>query len=401
MSIADAHASYLDHLACSRCGESCSPDTLQTICPNCGRPLLARYDIDAARSKLDRDRLAARHDRMWNWRELLPVRDPAHIVYLGEGGTPLLHARRVGEMLGLRRLWIKDEGLNPTGTFKARGMATAVSRALELGVRELVVPTAGNAGGAAAAYAARGGITVRVYMPRDAPLANRLEVEAAGAQVILVDGLISDAGQLAACHAAAHGWFDLSTLREPYRVEGKKTMGYEIAQQLGWRAPDVVIYPTGGGTGLIGIWKAFDEMQALGWIDGGRPRLMAVQATGCAPVHRAFHSGADGCERWPDAYTQAAGLRVPKPFADALILDVLRQTGGSAVVVSDDAMRQAQDLLGRREGLSAGLEGAATVAALTPLLAAGLIQADECIVCLNTGSNLKQAQPPQTGRVDG
>ncbi len=401
MSISDAHASYLDHLACSHCGETCSPDTLQTICPNCGRPLLARYDIDAARAELDRDRLAARPDRLWNWRELLPVRDPAHVVYLGEGGTPLLHARRIGQTLGLPRLWIKDEGLNPTGTFKARGMATAVSRALELGVREFVVPTAGNAGGAAAVFGARGGAAVHVYLPKDAPLANRLEAEAAGAEVILVDGSIGDAGELAASQAAEHGWFDLATLREPYRVEGKKTMGYEIAQQLGWCAPDVVIYPTGGGTGLIGIWKAFDEMRALGWIDERRPRLIAVQAEGCAPVSHAFQAGASSCERWPDAHTQAAGLRIPKPFADTLILDVLRRSGGSVVVVSDDAMQRAQDLLSRREGLSASLEGAATVAALTTLLTAGLIQADECIVCLNTGSNLKQAQPPRTNRADG
>ena len=396
----DRHTSYLDHLACSHCGATYTPDSLQTTCPACGRPLLARYNLDATRAKLDRDRLVARPDRMWNWRELLPVRDPEHIVYLGEGGTPMFHARRLGEMLGLPRLWIKDEGLNPTGTFKARGMAAAVSRAMELGAREFVVPTAGNAGAAAAAYGARGGARVHVYMPKDAPLENRADVEAAGAEVILVDGLISDAGALAAIHAKERGWFDLSTTREPYRVEGKKTMGYEIAHRLGWRAPEVVVYPTGGGTVLIGIWKAFEEMQALGWLDAHRPRMVAVQAEGCAPVHRAFQTGAGRCEAWPAAHTDAAGLRVPKPFADEMILDVLRRSGGTSVVVSDGAMRDAQKCLSRREGISACLEGAATVAALAALLEAGLLQAGEQIVCLNTGTNLDRALPTRDG-VDG
>jgi threonine synthase len=338
---------------------------------------------------------------MWNWRELLPVRDPQHIVYLGEGGTPMFHARRLGERLGLPHLWIKDEGLNPTGSFKARGMAAAVSRAIELGVREFVVPTAGNAGAAAAAYGARGGATVHVYMPQDAPLTNWADAQMAGAEVIRVDGLINDAGRLAAAHAKERGWFDLSTTREPYRVEGKKTMGYEIAHQLGWRAPDVVLYPTGGGTGLIGIWKAFEELQALGWIDARRPRLVAVQAEGCAPVHRALQAGADRCDAWPAAHTDAAGLRVPKPFADEMILDVLRRSGGASVVVSDGAMRDAQECIGRREGISACLEGAATVAALRALLEAGLFQVDEQIVCLNTGTNVHRALSPPKDGVDG
>ena len=345
--------------------------------------------------------MAARPDRMWNWRELLPVRDPQYIVYLGEGGTPMFHARRLGETLGLPHLWIKDEGLNPTGSFKARGMAAAVSRAIELGVREFVVPTAGNAGAAAAAYGARGGAPVHVYMPQDAPPANRAGAQTAGAEVILVDGLINDAGRLAAAYAKERGWFDLSTTREPYRVEGKKTMGYEIAHQFGWRAPDVVLYPTGGGTGLIGIWKAFEEMQALGWIDARRPRMVAVQAEGCAPVHRALQAGAERCDAWPAAHTDAAGLRVPKPFADEMILDVLRRSGGASVVVSDGAMRDAQECIGRREGISACLEGAATVAALRALLEAGLLQADEQIVCLNTGTNLHTALPPPKDGVDG
>jgi len=403
MPVSGNHTSYLDHLVCSDCGEVHSSDSLQTTCTNCGAPLLARYMLDKARAELDRDRLAARSDRLWNWRELLPVRDPARIIHLGEGGTPLLHARRLGETLGLSNLWIKDEGLNPTGSFKARGMAAAVSRAIELGAREFVVPTAGNAGSAASAYGARSGATVHVYMPKDAPGVNRVQVQATGGEVILVDGLINDAGKLAASQAREHGWFDLSTTREPYRVEGKKTMGYEIAQQLGWRAPDVVVYPTGGGTGLIGIWKAFEEMQALGWIDTRRPRMIAVQAEGCAPVQRALQTEANHCEPWPNAHTDASGLRVPKPFADKLILATLHESGGAAVTVSDADMRRAQDLIGHREGVSACLEGAAAVAGLTPLLESGQVRPDEFIVCLNTGTHLAQAAPPksQQSNVDG
>jgi len=323
---------------------------------------------------------------------LLPLRDPARALYLGEGGTPLFRAPRLGATFNLPHLWIKDEGLNPTGTFKARGMAVALSRALELGAREFVVPTAGNAGGAAAAYGARGAARVHVYMPKDAPAANRVEAEVAGAEVTLVDGLIDDAGKLAAHRARERDWFDLSTLREPYRVEGKKTMGYEIAQQLGWRLPDAILYPTGGGTGLIGMWKAFAEMETLGWIAGRRPRLIAVQAEGCAPVYRAFHAGADRCKLWPNAQTAAAGLRVPKPFADRLILQTLRESGGTAVTVSDDAMRQAQHLISRYEGIAACLEGAATIAALNPLIQSGQLRPNEQIVCLNTGTRLKELQ---------
>jgi len=390
MPISKTDKTYLDHLACSDCGETTSPDALHTTCPSCGGPLLVRYDLDTARTELDRDRLAARPDRLWNWRELLPVRETAHIVDLGEGGMPLLEAQRIGQALGVMHLWIKDEGLNPTGSFKARGMAVAISRAIELGVRDFVVPTAGNAGGAAAAYSARGGARVRVDMPKDAPLANRAEAEAAGAEVVLVDGLISAASALAARHAREHGWFDLSTLREPYRVEGKKTMGYEIAHQLGWRVPDGIIYPTGGGTGLIGIWKAFAEMEALGWIDAKRPRMIAVQAEGCAPVYRAFHAGLNHCEMWADAHTEAAGLRVPRPFADKLILATLRDSGGTVVTVSDAAMKRAQHWIARHEGMSACLEGAATIAALDILIQSGQVRPDEWIVCLNTGSGLKE-----------
>ena len=393
MPVFDEHVSYLDRLDCPDCGAFFAPDALHTTCATCGGPLLARYDLTAARRELDRDRLGARPDRMWNWRELLPVRDARHIAYLGEGGTPLLRARRLGDALGLSELFIKDEGLNPTGTFKARGMSVAVSRAIELGARDFVVPTAGNAGGAAAAYGARVGAAVHVYLPADAPAANRLEAEAAGADVTLVDGLINDAGALAARHAEERGWFNLATTREPYRVEGKKTMGYEIAHGLGWRVPGVIVYPAGGGTGIIGIWKAFEEMSALGWIDAQRPRLIAVQADGCAPVHRAFQSGAERCELWPGARTDAAGLRVPKPFADRLILDALRRSGGTTLAVSDDDMRRAQSRLARDEGVSACLEGAATIAALGPLLASGALQTGDTIVCLNTGTHLKQAQP--------
>jgi threonine synthase len=323
------------------------------------------------------------------------------VTDLGEGGTPLLRAGRLGRALGMTDVWIKDEGLNPTGSFKARGMAVAVSRAVELGVREFVVPTAGNAGGAAAAYAARSGSRVHVYMPQDAPIVNRAECEFAGAEVILVNGLINTAGTQAARDANEHGWFDLSTLREPYRVEGKKTMGYEIARQLGWRMPDVVVYPTGGGTGLIGMWKAFDEMQALGWIGNSRPRMFAVQAEHCAPVYHAFHNGAERCELWPDARTEAAGLRVPKPFADQLILQVLRDSDGGAVVVGDDDMKRAQGLLARTEGMTACLEGAATIAAIESLLRTGQVRPDECVVCLNTGTHLKEPHTLRQGSVYG
>ncbi len=380
--------SSLDHLECPECRRTYPADTLQTICPECRSPLLARYDLGAVR-KLDRAVFFGRPATLWRWREVLPVRETEHIVTLGEGGTPLLPAPRLGSRLGLARLEIKDEGLNPTGTFKARGLGAAVSRALELGLKGFVVPTAGNAGGALAAYAARAGVKAHVFMPRDAPAANQSEVRMLGAELHLVDGLISDAGREASRLGQELGLFDVSTLKEPYRLEGKKTMGYEIAADRGWDLPDVILYPTGGGTGLIGIWKAFEEMEELGWIGPARPRMVAVQAEGCAPVVKAFEAGRPDCEFFAGAETVAAGLRVPKPFADRLILRVVRDSGGTAVRVTDEEMIEARSLIASQEGLMACLEGSATVAALRGLVASGWIRPDERVVCLNTGTGFK------------
>jgi threonine synthase len=324
---------------------------------------------------------------MWRWAELLPVRDPACRLTLGEGDTPLLRLERSARALGFDQLYLKDESLNPTGSFKARGLAAAVSKAVELGLGAFVIPTAGNAGGALAAYAALAGAEAHVFMPQDAPRVNQVEVRAAGADLRLVDGLINDAARLAAQEAAGAGWFDLSTFKEPYRVEGKKIMGYELAEAFGWRLPDVILYPTGGGTGLVGMWKAFTELETLGWIDSRRPRMISVQAEGCAPVARAFHSGSPRAEAWQNASTIAAGLRVPALFADRLILRALRESGGAAVTVSDAEILAAQQQLAREEGILAAPEGAATLAALPQLR--GLIRADESVVLFNTGSGLK------------
>ena len=382
--------SYLTHLDCPECGERFAADALQTFCRACSSPLLPRYDLARAAAELDRAALSARPRGMWRWRELLPVRDPAHIITLGEGDCPLLPLPRLGRELGLTRLTVKDESFNPTGSFKARGMAAAVSRALELGVRELVVPTAGNAGGARAAYAARAGLPAHIFMPADAPAANAIEVRVLGADLRLVDGLISDAGRLAAAQAAAHGWFDMSTLKEPYRLEGKKVMGYELAEHFGWTLPDVILYPTGGGTGLVGMWKAFEELSALGWLEStARPRLVSVQAEGCAPIVRAFAAGAERAAFFENAATLAAGLRVPGPFADRLILRALRDSGGTAVSVSDPAIQAAQRRLATTEGIFAAPEGAATLAALEQLVRAGWVQPDERVVLFNTGLGLK------------
>ncbi|RMF35352.1 MAG: threonine synthase [Chloroflexi bacterium] len=381
---------FLSFLECPECQATYDPHQLQTVC-RCGSPLLARYDLERVRAALSPDLLADRPADLWRYAELLPVQDPSQIVTLGEGGTPLLRANRLAEALGMSHLYIKDESGNPTGSFKARGLAMAVSRARELGVRSFVIPTAGNAGGALAAYAARAGLAAHVFMPADAPPINQIEVRLAGATLHLVEGLISDAGREAAAMVATEGGMDVSTLKEPYRLEGKKTMGYEIVEQMGWQVPDVILYPTGGGTGLIGIWKAMEEMAALGWIDGARPRMVAVQAAGCAPIVKAFHEGAEVSRPWPNAHTLAAGLRVPKALGDRLILRTLRESGGTAVAVSDDAILEAQRELAEREGLLACPEGAATLAALHQLLQEGWIAPHERVVLLNTGSGLKYA----------
>jgi threonine synthase len=348
------------------------------------------YDLENVRQHVDRDEISQRPKGMWRWRELLPVINEENIVFLGEGDVALLRVPNLGRELGLANLFVKDESTNPTGSFKARGLAAAVSKAKELGVKKVIIPTAGNAGGAMAAYAARAGLKAMIYMPRDTPRANVEESRMMGAAVELVDGLISDAAKLAGEKAQAEGWFDLSTFKEPYRVEGKKIMGYELAESFNWSLPDVIIYPTGGGTGLVGMWKAFAELEALGWLENTkRPRMVAVQADGCAPVIRAFEAGAASSDFWEDAHTIASGLRVPKSFADRLILSDLRESNGTAVAVSDEIILQAQSKLGRSEGIFAAPEGAATLAALESLIEQNWINPDESVVLFNTGSGLK------------
>jgi threonine synthase len=385
---------YALDLECSRCGRRFSLHELQTFCPDCTAALITRYDLNAARQHLDREALRARSRGMWRWRELLPLSDPANIVSLGEGDTPMVTTPRLGAALGLKNLSIKDESFNPTASFKARGLAAAISRAKELGVQTVIIPTAGNAGGAMAAYAARAGMQARIYMPKDTPYANVEESRIAGAQVIFVDGVISDAAKLANADSKNEGWFDLSTFKEPYRLEGKKVMGYEIAEFFHYQLPDVIIYPTGGGTGLVGIWKAIAELAELGWLETTkRPRMVAVQADGCAPVIKAFHAGKDFCDFWLNAHTKASGLRVPKSFADRLILSTLRESHGTAVAVSDEAIYESQSMLAKAEGLFVAPEGAATLAALKELILQKWVSPEENILLLNTGSGLKYLDP--------
>ncbi len=326
---------YLHHLECTACSAQFSADRARTICQKCGKVLYPRYDLDRARSEMRRDEIVRRAPTMWRFRELMPVEEPANIVTLGEGMTPLLPLPTVGRRLGLRHVFIKEEGLNPTGSFKARGLSAAVSKAKELGIRVVAMPSAGNAASAAAAYCARAGIDLIIVMPADAPQANKAECAVYGSQTYLIEGLITDAGRVIREGAEAQGWFDMSTLREPYRVEGKKTLGYELAEQFGWSLPDVVIYPTGGGTGIVGMWKAFEEMEQLGWIGPHRPRMVIVQAAGCAPMVRAYREGRGTAEPWQNAQTIAAGLRVPAAIGDYLILRAIRESGGAAYTVTD------------------------------------------------------------------
>jgi threonine synthase len=331
---------------------------------------------------------------MWRYAEFLPVRDRRHVVTLGEGGTSMFAMPRLGDLVGLPNLYVKDEGLNPTGTFKARGASAGLSRARELGARAVAMPTAGNAGGAWAAYGAHAGIAVHIAMPRDAPTVTQLECRLYGADLTLVDGLISDAGRVISIGIQKHGWFDVSTLREPYRVEGKKTMGLEIAEDLGWELPDVIVYPAGGGVGIIGIWKALQELAAIGWVQGSLPRMVIVQAAGCAPLVRAFHTGREESEFWEGAHTVAAGLRVPKALGDFLVLRALRESGGTAVAVEDEAILEATRLLARMEGLWACPEGAATLAGAMELRRQGWLRPRDRVVLINTGSGLKYPDLP-------
>ncbi len=380
--------SLLDHLECTACGGRFNADDLHTVCPDCAKVLFARYDLGAAQGLSPRD-LSGRTWTMWRYRELMPVRDEANIVTLGEGMTPLLRASRLGRAYGFDHLFIKEEGLNPTGTFKARGMSAALSRAKELGVSSVAAPSAGNAAGAMAAYGAAAGIETSVFMPADAPEINRLESHVCGAHVYLVKGLISDAARIVQRAGPKHRWFDVSTLKEPYRVEGKKTMGLEIAEQFQWQLPDAIIYPTGGGTGLIGMWKAFDELTQLGWIGERRPKMISVQAAGCAPIVQALLDGRSASEPWANAQTIAAGLRVPHAFADYLILRTIRESAGTAIAVTDAEILDAMRELARLEGLFLCPEGAATLAAFTHLAATGFLHPGERVVLFNTGSGLK------------
>ena len=381
--------SYLDHLECTQCGESFSHSQIIRTCPRCGKVLFARYDLPKLKREVDRDILLSRPPNMWRFSELLPVENPDSVISLGEGGTPLLEALNLGKKLGLKSLHIKDEGLNPTGTFKARGISAAVSRAGELGLTRLTMPSAGNAAGALAAYAARGGFEAHVFMPRDAPEANIKECNLMGSRLTLVDGLIGDAGRLSRDLAEEEGLFDMSTLQEPYRAEGKKTMGLELAMQLDWHMPDAIIYPAGGGTGIVGMWKGFYELLELGWVEGRVPRFVAVQAEGCQPLVKAFHEGSDYAQPWPNAHTIADGLRVPHPFADYLILRALRDSGGTAVVVRDQDMLDAMKEIATLEGVFPCPEGAATLVGLKRLLDSGAINPEETIVLMNTGSGYK------------
>jgi threonine synthase len=380
--------SAINHLECSRCQNRYERGKVHGLC-QCGGPLLVRYDLARLREEWSRESLRGRPTTMWRYAPALPVTNPESIVSLGEGMTPLLRAKRLGERFGASDLWIKDDGINPTGTFKARGMSCAISMCRELGVKKVAVPSAGNAAGAAAAYAAPAGIEAHIFMPRDVPRANYVECVTSGANVTLIDGLISDCARIVAQRKEAEGWFDLSTLKEPYRIEGKKTMGYEIAEQFDWVLPDAILYPCGGGVGIIGMWKAFEEMQALGWISAKRPKMIAVQASGCPPIVRAFEQGALASEFYENAQTLASGLRVPKALGDFLVLEAVRASGGTALAISDEEILQGVRELASTEGVFAAPEGGACMAACKRLLADGFFAPSDRVVIYNTGSGLK------------
>ena len=381
--------SYLTHLECTYCRAVYDADQLIRTCPADGKVLFARYDLESAANALPKERLASRPSTMWRYGEVMPVLDTKNIVSLGEGFTPLLRTERLASDIGVDELLVKDEGGNPTGSFKARGLSAAVSKAAELGVSRFTMPSAGNAAGALAAYTAAGGMEAHVFMPADAPVANRVECEAYGARLTLVDGFITDAGKMSADAASELDLFDVSTLREPYRAEGKKTMGYEIAEQMGWDMPDVIVYPTGGGTGIVGIWKAVAEMQEMGWITCKPPKMICVQAAGCSPIVNAFHEGERFAAPFPDPSTMAAGLRVPAAIGDYLVLEAVRESGGTAITVTDEEMIAGVKKLAEKAGIYAAPEGGATLAALEKLLALGAVGREERVLLLNTGAALK------------
>ncbi|HET6855404.1 MAG TPA: threonine synthase [Pyrinomonadaceae bacterium] len=388
------------HLECALCGLEHEARRLHNLCRACGKPLLVRYDLERSKTTLTRESLVARRPDLWRYREVLPVEKDENIISLGEGWTPLLRAQRLGKRVKVHELYIKDESQNPTQSFKARGMTTAVSMAKELGATKLAVPSAGNAGGALSAYAARAGLKSFIFMPRDTPRANVVECEQTGARVTLIDGLITDCGAEVARRKEKEGLFDVSTLKEPYRVEGKKTLGYELAEQMNWVLPDVIIYPTGGGTGLIGMWKAFAEMEQMGWIGSKRPRMVTVQAAGCAPIVQAFEEGKRFADEFPDAATTASGLRVPKAIGDFLILDALRESGGTAVAVTDEELIAATAEIGATEGIFCAPEGAACLPALRQLLETGEVTANDRVVLFNTGSGVKYIESFTTDDTD-
>jgi threonine synthase len=388
-------ATFVTHLECSLTGERYTADELHNL-SRAGRPLLVRYDLDAVRAALPRETLAARATDLWRWRELLPVRRTENVVSLGEVETPLIPIARSGGA----NVWVKDEGRLPTGSFKARGLVMAVAMAKELGVTRIAMPTNGNAGAALAAYATRVGIETIVFCPEDTPEVNVREIAAQGARVWRVNGLIDDCGAIVGKGAAEGRWFDFSTLKEPYRIEGKKTMGLELAAQLGWRLPKAIFYPTGGGTGLIGMWKAFDELERLGWIGSERPRMYAVQAAGCAPIVRAFEAGEEHADRWEDAHTVAAGIRVPRAVGDFLILRAVRESGGKALAVGDPAILAAVDSCARQDGLLLCPEGGATLAAYHQAVRDGEVDEDEEVVLFNCATGLKYPLPAADQRLD-
>lgn len=390
---------FFTHLECGYCGKIFDKDKIWNLCNECGKPLLAKYNIEKAKSVFTKEILKDRDKTLWRYWEMLPVNDEKYKLSLGEGYTPLSRAKKLGDLFGIENLFIKDEGLNPTTSFKARGLCLAISKAFEFGIKEVSIPSAGNAAGAMSAYAALAGIKSFVFMPKDVPQPFIAECKALGAEVTLVDGLITDCGKLAAESVKKFGRFDVSTLKEPYRIEGKKTMGYEVAEQMNppdgrtsWKLPDVIIYPTGGGTGLVGMWKAFDEMEKLGWIDSKRPRMVTVQSDGCAPMVKAFNEGKEFAETWIGAKTIADGLRVPAAVGDFLILRALRESNGIAVAVSDEEIFDCTILIGKKEGIFTAPEGGATLAALKNLLNSGWIKNDESVVLFNTGSGHKYFQ---------
>jgi threonine synthase len=391
---------FVSHVECTVCGHRHDPKRVLSVCEQCGQMLAVRYDLDRVRSSVTREALRSRPPGMYRLRELTPLGAEEDPVTLGEGGTPLLPLPRLAAHLGLRHLWGKDEGQNPTGSFKARGLGMAITKARSLGARGFIIPSAGNAGGAAAVYAAHCGLPCAVIVPRGTPPAAIAEAAMAGAAVFTIEGSIATAGKVVARAAPQLGWFDLSTLKEPYRLEGKKTMGLELAEQLGWTMPDILLYPTGGGTGLVGIPKGYEELRAIGWLSGALPRFVAVQAEHCAPIVKAFHEGAETTTPWENPTTHAAGLRVPSPFAGRQMLKILRDTHGDAVAVTEEAIRDAQRRLARLEGVWTSPEGGALLAALEILRSKGSVAADARVVLVLTGAGIKYDPPPLAPPVD-